>query len=155
MFYFFRYFYENTAPQWFIFNEGIWKDLEKLVRRNLQRSTCNNRLFVTGTLGKSEVYDLNVQKHPIHLAPPRSLTVPLYIWKLEYDINKKRGVVWIGMNNPYRQIDKTVYICDVIACPGSLRRSSFFSKELVYCCEFRSFQRAFGELDPFTFKEFY
>lgn len=137
---------------WCIFNKGIWKDLERLFRKTLSRST-DKHMIMTGTFGQSELPDMDLKQHKLFLSLPDKMSVPLFIWKLDWNVNTEVGVVYIGMNNPYKTIDKSVYICNFIPCPGRLTRKSY-SKELLYCCTKDSFEETFGRIDPVVYKEF-
>lgn len=106
--------------------------------------------------------DVNGVQQPLYLDLPESIPVPLFYWKLYYDLDEDDGVVYIGLNNPYKDIDEDVYICPNI-CPGGFKTNAkkpHANKDepdanngLVYCCTKKDFEQVYGQLDPIVFVE--
>lgn len=151
IFFFRRFFFENTVPQWHVFNVGIWKDIEKLFKRNMAAGKSKH-LIVTGTHLTCMLPDRFEIQRPLYLALPKSIVVPLFLWKLDYDVDNKIGVVFVGMNNPYKKVDQSMYICNVVDCPGTLVRQSKIVM-LFYCCDLESFQKSYGVIDPVIYEQ--
>lgn len=145
----FRFYYANVAPQWQIFNGNIWAELEELTRRKIEGSNSKH-LIVTGTYGSCTLPDIDDVEQPLFLDLPDSIPVPLFYWKLYYDLDLKNGTVYIGLNNPYKEIDDSVYICPNV-CPDGFDNDA--NEGLIYCCTKESFEKVYGPLDPIVFQQ--
>lgn len=122
-----------------------------LFRRNLAKASNSTHVIVAGTFGVCTLPDYYRAQQALVLFQPKSLLVPLFIWKMDYDLESHTGIVFIAMNDPYRPITKSVYICDVVPCPGTLLRR-FKTRSLHYCCTKDGFEKAFGRFDQSLFK---
>lgn len=149
---FLRFYFENTAPQWSIFQEYLWKNLERVIKINLAQSK-NKHVIVTGTYGTCTLQDESEIERPLHLAVNQRMTVPLYIWKLSYDLSLKNGIVYIGMNHPYKKVDRNNTICDVILCPGGMLDRRAIDRQLLFCCTKESFEITYGKIDHTVYRE--
>jgi len=122
MFCTYRFYYANVAPQWQIFNGKLWADLEQSTRSKLSKNngTSNHVIVITGTYGACTLADVDDVQQPLYLDLPNKIPVPLLYWKLYYDVDTKDGIVYIGLNNPYKKIDDSVYICPNV-CPDGYK----------------------------------
>lgn len=126
--------------------------MERIIKINLAQSR-NKHVIVTGTYGTCKLYDEEEIERPLYLAVNYHITVPLYVWKLSYDLELKNGVVYIGMNNPYRRVDRNNTICDVILCPGGMLERRSIDKQLLFCCTKDSFEDTYGRIDVTVYRQ--
>lgn len=149
-----RYFYENTAPQWSVFNRGIWRDVERLFLRNLNKAT-GKHLVVSGTLNSTYLIpSKTIAQKPFVLQWPDSIPVPLVIWRMIYNIDKNKGTVFLGLNYPFRMEERAERFCEEIPCPSKFGRK-ITRVHLIYCCSKESFEESYGPLDPVVYKQFW
>lgn len=146
-----RYFFENTVPHWSELNNRIWKLLERLFRRNLIRGSSRH-LIVSGSYGTLTLPDENGVEQPLYLATNERLPIPKFIWKMDYDIDRKSGTVFIGYNHPNIPLDKSLHFCNTVPCPGDLSKQD--NSDLLFCCTKESFEEAYGLLDYYLFRPF-
>lgn len=105
------YYYVNVVPQWQSFNNGNWKRLEMDLRNYASR---NGPLFiVAGTFRVLQLpHSTTHTPTELYLSITRrrkAVPVPKFMFKLAFHVGRRRGAVFIGMNNPYqRRVD---YIC--------------------------------------------
>lgn len=142
----FSFFYENTCPQWRLFIDGIWHDIEKLFRRNLAKAENGTHVILTGTYGVCTLPDSFKAQQPLILFQPKSLLVPQFIWKMDYNLETQSGIVFLAMNDLYKPISNSLYICDAVPCPGKLVRR-FKMRSFHYCCTKEGFEKAFGRFE--------
>jgi len=171
----FRFYYANVAPQWQIFNGDMWADLEQSTRSKLSKENgTSTHVIVTGTYDTCTLADVDNVQQPLYLDLPGAIRVPLFYWKLYYDVDAADGIVYIGLNNPYKEIDDSVYICPNI-CPDGYHGRGYQGRDhqndktetgpddgndpepdandgLIYCCTKKSFEEVYGELDPIVYK---
>lgn len=114
----------------------------------------SKHLIVTGTYLTCLLPDRFDIQRPLFLSLPKSVAVPYYLWKLDYDLDAKSGVVFVGMNNPYKLVDDSMYICNVVTCPGTLVQQSKIIL-LFYCCDLESFEKAYGKINPIIYQQFW
>lgn len=155
---FLRFFCENTAPQWQIFNKQTWRIVEKYFRIKLSQDPLSRHIIITGTYGTSALPDKESVKQTLYLSlDPQGIFVPKYFWKMDYNMDKGDGMVYIGLNDPFSKVNKTSYICENTQCPELFKvtfqkhRKSF--KGLVYCCTSASFEKTYGPLDPLKWQK--
>lgn len=97
------FFYVNTAPQWQIFNGNNWMYLENSCRSYVIKNNLNLTVY-TGTHSVSSLPDINANMQQLSLYSLGNntyLKVPEIFWKVLYDPVAKKGVVFVGHNNPY------------------------------------------------------
>lgn len=159
------FYYANVAPQWQIFNGNMWADLEQSTRTKLDQDSGKSRhIIITGTYDVCTLADVDDVQQPLYLDLPGSITVPLFYWKLYYDVDTADGIVYIGLNNPYKTIDDSVFICPNI-CPDGYHGRGYLDKGsenddpepdanngLIYCCTKESFENVYGKLDPIVYR---
>lgn len=171
------FYYANVAPQWQIFNGDMWADLESTTRSKLSKENGTRHVIVTGTYEVCTLPDVDDIQQPLYLDLPRSIPVPLLYWKLYYDVDTEDGIVYIGLNNPYKEIDDSVYICPN-TCPDGYHGRGYQGRDpqnhpsetepdrghrndpepdandgLIYCCTKESFEDAYGKLDPIVYRQ--
>lgn len=151
-YFFLRYYYENTAPQWIEFNRYGWKELDVVIRKNLVRDN-RDHVIITGTYLVSKFKDVNGTEREFYLSLPNRLGVPQYFWKMYYDVETKSGTVFIGLNNPYMKIDPDIFFCETTKCPGHLSRKNA-KKDLVFCCTKEAFEKVYGNLPKKLFQRY-
>lgn len=161
----YRFYYANVAPQWQIFNGNMWADLEQSTRTKLDQDNGTSRhVIITGTYDVCTLADVDGVQQPLYLDLPDSIPVPLFYWKLYYDVDAEDGIVYIGLNNPYKTIDDSVYICPNI-CPDGYHGRGYLdsgrmnddpepdaNNGLIYCCTKESFENVYGKLDPIVYR---
>ncbi|XP_025194442.1 uncharacterized protein LOC112594053 [Melanaphis sacchari] len=159
------FYYANVAPQWQIFNGDMWAELEQSTRTKLDKDNSSSRhVIVTGTYGVCTLADVDNVQQPLYLDLPNSIPVPLLYWKLHYNVDSADGIVYIGLNNPYKKIDDSVFICPN-TCPDGHHNRGYLDNGrpnsepepdandgLIYCCTKESFEKAYGELDPIVYR---
>jgi len=146
------FYYVNVAPQWQIFNGYMWSELEENLRSGIVNNTDGRHVIVTGSYGSCTLADRDGVQRPLFLDLPHSIPVPLFYWKMYYDINTDFGIVYIGLNNPYKRIDGSVYICPNICSDSDGNGRPDANRGLVYCCTKKSFEDVYGKLDPVIYR---
>lgn len=149
---FLRYFFENTVPQWYRFSQGYWRDVERVFRRYMSESESHH-VVVSGTYLTSTLPDENGTPQLFYLSLTNQMPVPQYFWKMNYDVNKNTGVVWVGLNNPTTRLNETRFLCEPIVCPAKMQRKTYH-KKLMYCCSKEGFEEVYGRIDPVVFGNF-
>ncbi|XP_022214580.2 uncharacterized protein LOC111069010 [Drosophila obscura] len=111
--------YMNAAPQWQIFNGGLWANLEEATRRFVADAGITVSVY-TGIYGQ-----MPLPEHPdagLHLATDANnnevLAVPRLFYRVLIDNAQPwRGIALLGVNNPHvtlAQIHESYVICDPI-----------------------------------------
>ncbi|CAK1589102.1 unnamed protein product [Parnassius mnemosyne] len=96
--------YVNCAPQWVGFNGGNWNTLEVDLRNHIHNAGYDTIIY-TGTFGVSQlinqygaIVDIylysDVNNNPV-------VPVPKYFYKVVYEPKTKRGIAFVGINNPH------------------------------------------------------
>lgn len=143
------------AIQWLTFNSEVWNDFEKSFRRSLTKIR-GRHLIVVGTFFAKSRLGLYDSRDKIVRFSPNNIGVPEYFWKMDYNVDTKYGVVYIGVNKPRTRVnDGNVYICDTIPCPGRGLSRLDERTELFYCCSKESFEKVYGDFDSDVYKQFY
>lgn len=150
-----RFYYANVAPQWQEFNGDRWAELEKSYREALGKDK-DIHLVVTGTYGSCMLPDVNDIEQSLFLDPPKNIPVPLFYWKIMYDLFENKGIVFLGMNNPYKEVDQSMFICENECVGGyksKLNNSRNENDSNIFCCSIESFEKVYGKLDPIIFEK--
>lgn len=164
------FYYINVAPQWQSFNAGNWLVVENAVREYVAKQQLNVQVY-TGTYGvlslpdcggyPVEIYlDINNSTHnncsghgPIPNEKGR-LPVPLFYYKIVLDLNDKRGVVFIGLNNPHATVEE-IRLGKYDLCPDVSDRITWMENKwnrtniltgYSYACDVNSFVKAVDHL---------
>ncbi|CAH2055799.1 unnamed protein product, partial [Iphiclides podalirius] len=118
--------YVNCAPQWVGFNGGNWNTLEVDLRNHIHAIGWDTVVY-TGTYGVSELADQHGRSVGIYLHSDVNnnpvIPVPKYFYKVVYEPSTKRGIAFVGINNPH--------------CTAKEARSLFFCRDL--CRDNRNF----------------
>lgn len=143
----------NVFPQWFESN-NLWTEVEDSVRSELARNSYSRRVVVSGTYGTYTLPDKYGKEQPLYLVmPQKQVGVPLFLWKLLYDADdNNNSIVFICRNKPNsdsRPNGQGMINCDRKRCPRPITSGS---KQFIYCCDIKSFEREFGKFDPSVFK---
>lgn len=98
------FYFINAAPQWHSFNAGNWERIESGVRNMVANRNMNVEIY-TGTFGIQELADVNGVRRQLFLdfdARGNGLIpVPTYFYKVVIGERFRRGVVFVGVNNPH------------------------------------------------------
>lgn len=87
---FLRFFYENTAPTWEVFNKNIWKRAEAFISQQLAYGSTFN-VIIAGTIGVCTLPDIDNIERPLYLYYPDRIPVPLFIWKMVLNYTTKKA----------------------------------------------------------------
>lgn len=98
------FFFVNASPQWQSFNAGNWERIEAGVRAFVANRNMNTEIY-TGTFQTATKADVNGIQRELFLdfaADGRGLIpVPRYFYKVVIGELHRRGVVFIGVNDPH------------------------------------------------------
>ncbi|CAG9128734.1 unnamed protein product [Plutella xylostella] len=151
--------YVNCAPQWTGFNAGNWNTLEVDLRRHIHESNYSTIIY-TGTFGVSQLLSDAGDLVYLYLYKDSNnnpvIPVPLYFYKVVYEPKLKKGIAFVGINNPYLTIGeaKKIFFCQD-QCHGSYNVSWLSwhpdsSREgYTFCCTVEDFRKTVPYLPPF------
>lgn len=81
----------------------------------------------------------------ITLDQKEKLPVPKYIWKILYDSENNKGIVFIVINNPFEFVQKQEF------CENICKRANWHGQNwsnitagYVFCCSVNDFQKSTG-----------
>uniref|UniRef100_A0A336MTT0 CSON006568 protein n=1 Tax=Culicoides sonorensis TaxID=179676 RepID=A0A336MTT0_CULSO len=98
------FWFMNAAPQWQVFNNGNWRFIEEGIRDFVAEYNLEVDVF-TGTYGTTTLLDENNKEHQIYLRFDENnnglIPVPKLYYKILVDRKSQKGIVLIGVNNPY------------------------------------------------------
>ncbi|KOB76267.1 Alkaline nuclease [Operophtera brumata] len=151
--------YVNCAPQWYGFNGGNWNTLEVDLRNHVH-DVGYNTIIYTGTYGVTTLMTDYGHRANIYLYNDENnnpvIPVPLYFYKVVYEPSTKRGIAFVGINNPYVT---AVEARDLFFCRDLCRGNSDFhwlswhpnnsSEGYTFCCTIPDFRGAVGHLPQF------
>lgn len=137
-------YFANAGPQWHSFNCGNWEKLEMATRKLVAKKFRALTIY-TGTYG---TYKINGTK--MYLASDSSgkytMPIPMAFWKVVLEDDNERAVAFIGLNDPYADVDDNParHICAKDVCPliGWVDFNPDPKKGLMYCCELNDFTKA-------------
>nr|AKB95586.1 DNA/RNA non-specific endonuclease [Chilo suppressalis] len=96
--------YVNCAPQWYGFNGGNWNTLEVDLRDHVHAAGYDTVIY-TGIYGVTQLTNHFGNRVDIYLATDENnnpvIPVPQYFYKVVYEPSTKRGIAFVGINNPY------------------------------------------------------
>lgn len=151
--------YVNCAPQWCGFNSGNWNTLEVDLRNHINHAQYNTIIY-TGTYGVTTLkndygHDMNIYLYNDENNNP-VIPVPLYFYKVVYETSLKRGIAFVGINNPYVTAAEAQ---DLFFCKDLCRGNSDFywltwhpnnsSEGYSFCCTIADFRGTVGHLPQF------
>lgn len=139
----------NVAPQWQTFNGFNWNQVE-IDTRNYANDNELNLEVCTGIFGLDRLpSETNNQDIPLYLISHGNhlaLPVPALFWKIIYDSTNNRGIVLIGLNNPYKRDGGNVICADISKHINWLTWDQFnVQKGYSYACTITSFRYAVQE----------
>lgn len=106
------FYFINAAPQWQCFNGGNWRNLEEDLRNFASRQKLD-LLVYTGTYGIATLPHAKSGKETelfLYVNDgTKGIPVPKFFWKFVYDPKSKKGIVFIGTNNPFKK--EVEHIC--------------------------------------------
>lgn len=110
--------YINAAPQWQSFNGFNWNQVEMDSRTYASTNNVTLQLW-TGTYGIATLPHQSTKKDiELYLyvnGNARGIPVPAIYWKVVYNPTNKKGIVLIGLNNPYEKNVSKHEICKDIS----------------------------------------
>ncbi|KAM3965964.1 salivary protein Tsal2A [Aphomia sociella] len=151
--------YVNCAPQWTGFNGGNWNTLEVDLRNHIHVAEYDTIVY-TGTFGVTQLLNqfgrrvdlflyTDVNNNPV-------IPVPQYFYKVVYEPRSKRGIAFVGINNPYYTMTEAreLFFCEDI-CRGN-RQFAWLSwhpdnpsEGYTFCCTIPDFRQAVHHLPTF------
>lgn len=152
--------YVNCAPQWTGFNGGNWNTLEVDLRNHIHNAGYDTIIY-TGTYGVSQLFNANGMRVDIHLNTDMNnnpvIPVPKYFYKVVHEVNSKRGISFIGINNPYYTANeaRSLFFCrDVCRNNTQFQWLSWDpndpAKGYTFCCTVEDFANTVRHLPHFT-----
>ncbi|KAF9796170.1 hypothetical protein SFRURICE_010179 [Spodoptera frugiperda] len=151
--------YVNCAPQWVGFNGGNWNTLEVDLRNHIHVAGYNTIIY-TGTFGISHLQNADGRKIELYLYTDENnnpvIPVPLFYYKVVYEPQRKCGIVFVGINNPYVSSTEAhqMFFCEDL-CRGN-RDLSWLSwhpdsaaEGYTFCCTVPDFRNTVPHLPPF------
>lgn len=111
------FYFLNAAPQWQSFNGGNWAILEDHLKRYVDRQSINVDIY-TGTHGILTFEDVYNEPQKLFLASngtDQRIPVPKIFYKVVIAESLNKGIVFIGINNPYatlKDIERDYTYCD-------------------------------------------
>lgn len=98
------FYFINAAPQWQSFNGGNWEHIEDGVRRMIADRGLDCQIW-TGTWGITTLPDTAGVRRQLFLDVDANgngrLPVPMIFYKIIIDTISRRGIAFIGVNNPH------------------------------------------------------
>ncbi|XP_045505922.1 uncharacterized protein LOC123702272 [Colias croceus] len=111
--------YGNAAPQWMRGNAGDWAAVEDAVRRRVNALNTTVTVY-TGAYGVATLADENNVQQKIYLGVDGNnnfiVPVPLYFFKVIYDPQERKAVVFVLINSTYYNtstIDELSFCSDI------------------------------------------
>lgn len=151
--------YVNCAPQWVGFNGGNWNTLEVDLRNHIHHVGWDTVVY-TGTYGVSQLSNQHGKYVDIYLYSDVNnnplIPVPKYFYKVVYEPSTKRGIVFIGINNPhYTKMEaRSLFFCrDICRDNDNFRWLTWHpdssSEGYTFCCTVEEFRRTVPHLPYF------
>ncbi|XP_068623133.1 uncharacterized protein [Battus philenor] len=151
--------YVNCAPQWVGFNGGNWNTLEVDLRNHIHDSGYDTVIY-TGTFGVSQLLDQYGRWVDMYLYSDDNnnliIPIPMYYYKVVYEEASKRGIAFVGINNPHYTAERAR---SLFFCPDKCRGNSDFlwltwhpddaSEGYTFCCTVNDFRYTVSHLPNF------
>ncbi|XP_011207542.2 uncharacterized protein LOC105229141 [Bactrocera dorsalis] len=100
------FYYVNVVPQWQSFNAGNWSRIEDGVRQFAHDSN-STLLCWTGTWGVCTLPDVNNIQQELYLGDKNNvIRVPKLFYRIVIDAESRKGITFVGVNNPYVAIEE-------------------------------------------------
>lgn len=138
------FYFVNAAPQWQTLNALNWGTMEQNVRDFATRRGLDLIVY-TGTYGATslphEVTGEDIELYLYVDGEKRGIPVPRLFWKLVYEPITKAGVVFIGVNNPYKINRQKDIVCTNICDQYEWLtwQPTNISRGYSYCCSVEDF----------------
>lgn len=149
--------YLNTAPQWRPINEGNWARIEDHVVE-MAKVLSKDLIIYTGVYDRLTLKDTGDGNRTkmmfLHAADnsEKSIGIPLYFWKIVYEAESKRGVVYVTVNNifienvdDYHLCEKPMFTKDGVRMPKQWKPKNV-AKGYSYMCEVPDFMRNIADI---------
>lgn len=146
--------YVNVAPQWQTFNGGNWELVEADVRDYAETNGFDLKVY-TGTYGITTLpHEETGEDIPLYLynnEDEQALAVPELYWKAVYEPIAKKGIVLLGINNPYQQnVEKSIICEDVLSQVSWLTgKADDLEAGYLYACAVDDFREKVSYLPEF------
>jgi hypothetical protein len=154
--------YVNCAPQWTGFNGGNWNKLEVDLRNHIHAMGYDTIIY-TGTYGVTQLFNQFGRRVDIYLTTDENnnpvIPVPQYFYKVVYEPSTKRGIAFVGINNPYYSLTEAQ---EMFFCKDMCRGNPAFSwlswhpdnpsEGYTFCCSIPDFRSTIQHLPPFEVK---
>ncbi|XP_045517421.1 uncharacterized protein LOC123709871 [Pieris brassicae] len=151
--------YVNCAPQWTGFNGGNWNTLEVDLRNHIHAAGYETIIY-TGTFGITQLSDNFGRRVDLHLYTDQNnnpvIPIPQYFYKVVYEPRSKRGIAYVGINNPYYTFAEAQ---ELFFCSDICRNTSGFgwlswhpdnpAEGYTFCCSIPDFKDTVHHLPYF------
>lgn len=154
--------YLNTGPQWRPINDGNWARIEDHVIE-MANELRKDLVVYTGVYDRLRLKDTgdgNKEKMMFLYAGPnndKSIPIPLYFWKIIFEPESKRGVVYVTVNDPFVDRGEDYHVCEkpMFSKDGAQMPRQWKPKNIAkgysYMCEVPDFIRS----NAIVFKDFW
>ncbi|XP_045504928.1 uncharacterized protein LOC123701480 [Colias croceus] len=146
--------YVNCAPQWGGFNGGNWNTLEVDLRNHVHQVGYNTVIY-TGTYGITQLTNQYGQRVDLYLHGT-VIPIPQYFYKVVYEPSSKKGIAYVGINNPYYSLREAK---EMFFCEDMCRSNNNFSwltwhpdnpsEGYTFCCTIPDFRATINHLPYF------
>ncbi|CAG4976039.1 unnamed protein product [Colias eurytheme] len=146
--------YVNCAPQWGGFNGGNWNTLEVDLRNHVHQVGYNTVIY-TGTYGITQLTNQYGQRVDLYLHGT-VIPIPQYFYKVVYEPSSKKGIAYVGINNPYYSLREAK---EMFFCEDMCRSNYSFSwltwhpdnpsEGYTFCCTIPDFRATINHLPYF------
>lgn len=151
--------YVNCAPQWTGFNGGNWNTLEVDLRNHIH-SAGYDTIIYTGVFGFMQLQSESGRLADIYLHLDENnnpvIPVPRFFYKVVYEPESKKGIAFVGINNPYYTDDQAQ---EMFFCENVCKNKSDFpwltwhptnaDEGYTFCCTVQEFRRTVPHLPYF------
>uniref|UniRef100_A0A1A9WA99 DNA/RNA non-specific endonuclease domain-containing protein n=1 Tax=Glossina brevipalpis TaxID=37001 RepID=A0A1A9WA99_9MUSC len=111
------FLFVNAAPQWQVFNAGNWARIEDGLRIWVSKHKINVSCY-TGVYGVTSLPNSDGSETSLYLAYDSNnnglIPVPKIYFRIVTEPSTKRGIVFVGVNNPHLTIEQITQ--DYIFC---------------------------------------
>ena len=108
------------------------------------RVLCTAVQVLTGIWGTATLPNKDGVETPLYLGGDRKvLRVPQFYWKVVYQPDTRRGVAFVGLNNPYYELTEQDKFCDDICGQYSWAGWQTTDQTAGYgfCCDINQFKK--------------
>ncbi|XP_030572939.1 uncharacterized protein LOC115771393 [Drosophila novamexicana] len=148
----------NAAPQWQTFNAGNWARVEDGVRAWVTKNKKHVDCW-TGVWGVTTLPNKDGKQTSLYLAYDHNgnglIPVPKLYFRVVIEPTSKKGIVFIGVNNPHLSLDEIKR--DYILCEDVSDKINYISWKRTdllagysYACEVSEFRKKVTHLPAFS-----